>query len=220
MRVWCRADLLSLACKKICAPCLSQMGFFFMENSKRKNQAGILRFFRKVHRTTGAFLFIFFFVISITGLLLGWKKNSGDYLLPKTYKGTSTQLQDWLSIDSLHLLATSYLRDSVSATASLTLERIDLRPDRGVAKFVFEYDFVGLQLDGATGALLHIDNRRSDLVEKIHDGSILDLYFKRSGGQIKLFYTTIMGLALLVFTITGFWLWYGPKRMRAANQKK
>jgi hypothetical protein len=23
-----------------------------------------------------------------------------------------------------------------------------------------------------------------------------------------------MGVSLLVFTITGFWLWYGPKRMR------
>jgi hypothetical protein len=27
-------------------------------------------------------------------------------------------------------------------------------------------------------------------------------------------YSTIMGVALLIFTITGFWLWYGPKRMK------
>lgn len=191
-----------------------------MENTKRKNQAGILRSFRKVHRMTGAFLFIFFFVISITGLLLGWKKHSGDYLLPKTYTGTSTDLQDWISVDSLHKRAIAYFRDSVSATASLKLERIDLRPEKGVAKFVFEADFMGLQLDGATGQLLHIDKRRSDFVEKVHDGSILDLYFNTSNGQIKLIYSTIMGLALLLFTVTGFWLWYGPKRMRAANQVK
>jgi len=44
------------------------------ESNKRKSQAKTLRVFRKVHRTTGAFLFIFFFIISITGLLLGWKK--------------------------------------------------------------------------------------------------------------------------------------------------
>ena len=190
-----------------------------MEKSKRKNQAGILRSFRKIHRTTGAFLFIFFFVISITGLLLGWKKNSGDFLLPKTYTGTSTNLKDWLSVDSLQKMASRYMLDSVSSTASLALERIDLRPEKGVAKFVYEEDFLGLQLDGATGKLLHIDKRRSDFIEKVHDGSILDLYFKTSGGQIKLIYTTIMGLALLVFTVTGFWLWYGPKRMRAASQK-
>ena len=150
---------------------------------------------------------------------MGWKKNSGDFLLPKTYKGTSTNLKDWLSVDSLQKMASRYMLDSVSSTASLALERIDLRPEKGVAKFVYEEDFLGLQLDGATGKLLHIDKRRSDFIEKVHDGSILDLYFKTSGGQIKLIYTTIMGLALLVFTVTDFWLWYGPKRMRAASQK-
>lgn len=191
-----------------------------MQNTKRQNQAGLLRSFRKVHRTMGALLFVFFFVISITGLLLGWKKNSGDYLLPKTYKGTSANLKDWLSIDSLHKNACRFMLDSVSATASLQLERIDIRADKGIAKFVFEQDYIGMQLDGATGQLLHIDKRRSDFVENIHDGSILDRYFKTSGGPIKLIYTSIMGLALLLFTITGFWLWYGPKKMRKDNKQK
>ncbi|HRG29174.1 MAG TPA: hypothetical protein PLJ00_14850, partial [Chitinophagales bacterium] len=65
-----------------------------------------------------------------------------------------------------------------------------------------------------TGKLLSIERRRSDFIEKVHDGSILDEVFNTSNGQIKLIYTSIMGLALLIFTITGFWLWYGPKRMR------
>jgi hypothetical protein len=94
------------------------------------------------------------------------------------------------------------------------LDRIDVRKDKGMVKFVFANHFWGLQLDGATGALLQIEQRRSDYIEKIHDGSILDFYFKTSNGQIKLVYTSIMGFALLIFTITGFWLWYGPKRMR------
>ena len=73
-------------------------------------------------------------------------------------------------------------------------------------KFVFIEGFWGVQLDGATGKLLHIERRRSDFIEKIHDGSILDLYFKTDSGLIKLVYTTVMGTALLIFTITGFWL--------------
>jgi len=190
-----------------------------MENLKRKQQAGILRWARKIHRQTGALLFVFFFIVALTGLLLGWKKNSSGYLLPKTYQGTSTNLKDWLPIDSLHKNASRYMLDSVSAAASLQLDRIDIRPEKGVVKFVFEYEFTGLQLDGATGKLLHIDKRRSDFIEHIHDGSILDIYFNTTGGQIKLIYTTIMGLALLLFTITGFWLWYGPKSMRKAGQK-
>ena|SRR5690554_230977 len=184
------------------------------EKNKRQNKAKLLRTFRKIHRTTGAFLFVFFLFISITGLLLGWKKHSGGLILPKSYKGTSTDLKDWLPLDSLHLNACKILHDSVSADLSLELERIDVRKDKGMVKFVFIDHFWGIQLDGATGELLHIERRRSDFIENIHDGSILDYYFGTTGEQIKLVYTSIMGLALLTFTITGFWLWYGPKRMR------
>ncbi len=184
------------------------------EVDKRQGQVKLLRTFRKVHRTTGAFLFVVFFFVSITGLLLGWKKHSGGLLLPKSYIGTSTDLNEWLTIDSLHKNACMFLRDSVSSDLSLELERIDIRKDKGMVKFVFSEHFWGVQLDGATGKLLHIEQRRSDYIEKIHDGSILDFYFNTSNGQIKLVYTTISGLALLVFTVTGFWLWYGPKQIR------
>lgn len=86
-------------------------------------------------------------------------------------------------------------------------------------KFVYIDGYYGIQLDGATGRLLHIERRRSDFIENIHDGSILDYYFETTSEQIKLVYTSIMGLSLLTFTITGFWLWYGPKRMRKKPRK-
>jgi len=183
-------------------------------NTNRQKQAKLIRTFRKIHRITGAFLFVFVFFISLSGLLLGWKKHSGGLILPISYKGTSTDLKDWLPIDSLHKTACKFLHDSVSPNISLDLERIDIRKDKGMLKFVFVENFWGIQLDGATGKLLSIERRRSDFIEKLHDGSILDFYLNTSNGQIKLVYTTIMGLALLMFTITGFWLWYGPKRMR------
>lgn len=185
-----------------------------MENTKRVQQAKFLRFARKIHRIMGMFLFVVFFFVSVTGLMLGWKKNSGGYILPKSYEGTSTDLKDWISIDSLHKNACRYLHDSVSSDLSTDLERIDIRKDKGMLKFVFIDNFVGIQLDGATGNLLHIERRRSDFIENIHDGSILDYLFETDREQVKLVYTTITGLSLLMFTITGFWLWYGPKRMR------
>lgn len=183
-------------------------------NSKRSKQAQRLRTFRKVHRFTGASLFALFFVVSITGLLLGWKKHSGGTILPKSYSGTSTNLNDWLPIDSLHRRACAILHDSVSADLSLELERIDLRPDKGMVKFVFIDHYWGIQLDGATGNLLHIERRRSDFIENIHDGSVLDYLFETDGEWIKVIYTSVAGTALLTFTVTGFWLWLGPKRMR------
>ncbi|MCR9264615.1 MAG: PepSY domain-containing protein [Flavobacteriaceae bacterium] len=184
---------------------------------KRKKQAKILRVFRKVHRTTGAFLFVFFFFISVSGLLLGWKKNTAGMILPESQKGTSTDLRDWLPVDSLHTIACNTLHNAVSPQLSLELDRIDMRKDKGMVKFVFVDEYYEVQLDGATGDVLSIGQRRSDFLEKVHDGSILDRYLGTSG-VIKLVYTTVMGTSLLLFTITGFWLWYGPKRMRKAKK--
>lgn len=188
--------------------------------NKRQQQAKLLRIFRKVHRKTGALLFVFFFFISVSGLLLGWKKHSNGIILSKSYQGTSTNLKDWLPIDRLHKNACKILHDSISPKLSSKIDRIDIRKNKGMVKFVFEDHYWSIQLDGATGQLLHIGQRRSDFIENIHDGSILDRYFETTNGQIKLVYTSVMGLALISFTITGFWLWYGPKRMRKKRTVK
>ncbi len=68
-------------------------------------------------------------------------------------------------------------------------------------------------MDGATGNLLNIGKRHSDLFENIHDGSIFNHYLATSNNQIKEIYTIVMVSALNLFTTTGFWLWYGPKRL-------
>jgi hypothetical protein len=150
--------------------------------------------------------------------LLGWKKNSGGVILAESYGGSSTDLKDWLPIDVLHQRALSVMRESVSPDLSPELDRIDIRPDKGMVKFVFVEHYWGVQLDGATGELLHVERRRADFIENVHDGSVLDYFAGTAGGQIKLVYTSVMGTALLTFTVTGFWLWYGPKRIRARSK--
>ncbi|SDG64639.1 PepSY domain-containing protein [Psychroflexus sediminis] len=185
---------------------------------KRKKQASILRTTRKIHRWLGTSLFIFFLVVSLSGLLLGWKKNSGGYILPETHRGTSSELVRWLPIDSLQTIAHKTLLDSVNPHLSTKMNRIDARPDKGMLKFVFEDHHWSIQLDGATGKVLNIGQRRSDWIENIHDGSIIDDFLGTNSSVFKLIYSSIMGVSLLGFTVTGFWLWYGPKRMR--NRKK
>lgn len=184
----------------------------------RQRQSKLLKTFRNIHRTTAIFLFVFFLFISITGLLLGWKKNSAGLILPGSASGTSANLELWLPLDSLHKSACRFLHDSVSPELSTEIDRIDIRKEKGMVKFVFTRHYWCIQLDGVTGELLQVGKRRSDLIEDIHNGLILDKYFGTGREQIKLAYTNIMGLALLVFTVTGFWLWYGPKRMK--NKKK
>ena len=190
------------------------MGNYKMTASKRVQQAKLIRIFRKIHRTTGVFLFIFYFIIAITGFLLGIKKHSGGLILPKTQTGSSTKLVDFIPLDSLQNNAKKEIALFLKESKPSQIDRIDVRPEKGIVKFTFQSNFYEVQLDGATGDLLQIDLRRSDVIEKIHDGSIIDYYLGFESGFFKLIYTTIMSLALVLFTITGFWLWYGPKKMR------
>lgn len=164
-----------------------------------------------MHRKIAIFLFVFFLIISITGFLLGWKKKTG--LLSPTQKGISTNPAQWLTIDSLHKLAVNYLKDSVDAKLSNELDRIDIRPSKGIVKFVFMDHYQGLQIDCTSGKLLLIEKRTSDLIEDIHDGTILDKLFG-TDERSMLGYTTIMGISLFMLVVSGFWLWYGPKRLR------
>ena len=185
----------------------------------RQHQAKILRTFRKVHRLCGAFLFVFFFFISVTGLLLGWKKHSGDLLLAKTRAGSSANAAEWMPTATLLEKATKYFVDSVSSTLSSEIDRIDFRPEKGVAKIIFKEHYYSLQVDVGTGEILNTEKRWSDLIEHIHDGSVVDISLGWGSGTFKLLYTTVTSLALLTFTVTGFWLWYGPKVMRRQKNK-
>ncbi len=184
--------------------------------SNTKQQAKWIRWFRWLHRKIAIFLFVFFLIISITGILLGVKKQTG--LLAPTKKGVSTDLSTWLSMDSLQKNAIRFIRDSVPGNLSTEVDRIDVRPDKGIVKFTFKDHFQGLQLDGTTGQLLLIEKRRSDFIEKLHDGSILDKIFGTSDDQVKVSYTVIMGLSLFMLIVTGMWLWYGPKRLRKSKK--
>lgn len=184
----------------------------------KKEQASLIRYARKVHRSMAAGLFVLFLIISVTGILLGWKKNT-DILLPSSHSGSSVNTADWLSFDSLKTVAYNVLPEYAGEDISVNLDRIDARPDKGMVKFVFTDHYWEVQLDAATAEVLNVSQRRSDIIENIHDGSILDYAFNTRGGIFKLIYTSIIGLTLLIFTLTGFWLWYGPKLMRKKNIK-
>lgn len=190
-------------------------------NKKIKQHYRWMQTARKLHRISGISLAIFLLIVSVTGILLGWKKNSHELLMPNTYKGTTEKLSDWLPLDSLNKLANSYLLQAVSSEVSTLPDRIDIRQTKGVAKFRYKAHNWSVQVDGATGELLHIGKRRADIIEEIHDGSIVDRWFGISNGFFKLFFTSAMGVALIIFVLTGFWLWYGAKQLqKLVNQQK
>lgn len=165
-----------------------------------------LRQFRTLHHWVGIAVVLFMFISGITGLLLGWKKNV-DLLQPPTIKGGSVDIADWVSYETVVRNANRAL-DSVLHEQH-GIERIDARPDKGIIKVVY-LNYWEVQVDGKSGKALSVAPRHADWIEHIHDGSIISDGF-------KLLYTNYIGLGLMTMSITGFWLWYGPRRIR---QKK
>jgi len=177
----------------------------------KKGNGLTMKTVRRIHRLTASFLSVALIIVAVSGILLGWKKNSNGYLHPDSYQGTTTDFARWLPLDSLRAIAIMTLRERGREGLSEEIDRIDIRPDYGMVKFVFAHHYHGVQLDGATGAVLQVEHRRSDVVEDIHDMSIIDKMLGVDGEVFKLIYTTFTGLSLLLFTATGIWLRYPPK---------
>lgn len=185
-------------------------------SQKTARIASTTRLYRKLHRWIAIPLFLFLTLVGATGLLLGWKKQAG--LLPKTQKGSNMEAQAWISLDSISKIAIRYAEQKLEKSSEI--DRIDVRPQKGVAKIVYAHHFTELQIDCASGQILAVNARNSDLIEKIHDGSILDFKLNPDGEQFKLSYTTLVGAGLVLLTISGFWLWYNPIRMRKLKHLK
>lgn len=183
-----------------------------MNKTKIQDKAKQLRTFRKIHRFSASFLFIFFFFIAVSGTLLGWKKHSNGFLLTETQIGTTTDLKQWISLDRLQTIALQAHQEIMFEQG--IINRMEIRPDKGIVKFTFNNSYLGLQIDGGSGTILSSETRRSDFIEQIHDGSIVDRSFGWSSGSFKVFYTSFMGIGLLVFAITGYWLWAGPRKIK------
>ena len=147
--------------------------------------------------------------------MLGWKKQVK--LLPETQKGISTAAREWLSLMEIQDIASQYSMDSLQL--SPTIERIDIRPQKGVAKIVFEDHFTELQIDCKTGKILSVGVKTSDIIEKIHDGSIIDYYTRINQDPFKLIYTTLASTGLILLSVSGFWMWYNPKRIKKYKQR-
>ncbi|MFZ1454607.1 MAG: PepSY-associated TM helix domain-containing protein [Saprospiraceae bacterium] len=184
----------------------------------RQKQARILRIVRKIHRIFGIWLFLFLFVTGATGLLLGWKKNSFGLILAETTSGVSRDVQGFLLLDTIISISENHARLHFQ-NGEHEIDRIEVRPDKGIVKVNFKNNYKGLQIDATNGKILKVESRNSDLIEHIHDGSWFDRTFGLSSGIFKLIYTSLCGIGLIVFTVSGFWLWYGPKLIRRHHEE-
>ncbi|RDV14720.1 DNA mismatch repair protein [Pontibacter diazotrophicus] len=172
---------------------------------KISHLTGSLRNYRVYHRYLGLVLAVLVLISSVTGILLGWKKDV-DLLQPPTQKGAIPNLEQWIPLSNMATIATAAL-DSAQSISTNPIDRIEARPEKGMVKVLFLEGSWEVQLDGSNGKVLSVARRHSDWIEKIHDGSIISDLF-------KLISMNVLGLGLLVLTFTGFTLWFYPKKIR------
>lgn len=167
----------------------------------------LIRQFRSLHRYFGLTLVLLVIMSALTGILLAWRKDVA-VLQPPTQRGASTDMADWRSLQEVHTVAVAALAERHPETRErpVAVDRYDARPARGIVKVQF-VNFWEVQVDMTTLAVLSVARRNDDIIEKIHDLSIIN-------DLTKIVTMTLFGLGLLLLSATGFWLWYGPRRLR------
>lgn len=180
----------------------------FLLKIKINKLAKSTRLYRKLHKTVAIILVVFILFISITGALLAWKSEL--YLKPSTDK-ISARNNALVSLETIEKNAIAYI-DSLQL--STTINRIDYRPTKGVAKIRFEKHFTELQINCYTGKVISVKQRTDSIIEKIHDGSIVDYFIKNDASIFKLVYSTILALGLIFISVSGIVLWINPKKIK------
>ena len=181
-------------------------------SKKTRALAKETRWYRRLHKTIAIPLVVFLFLIGVTGLLLTWK----DELKLKPPSQNIVQQQNLIGLKSIEDIAKNY---SDSLNLDNTINRIDYRPSKGIAKVRFEYHFTELQINCYTGDIISVKQRTADIIEMIHDGSIIDYLFKSDSHYTKLLYSTLTSLGLIILSISGFMMWLRPKQIKALKQK-
>lgn len=178
---------------------------------KLKSLVSSLRKFRVFHRWMGLSLALLLMISAITGVLLALKKDV-NLIQPPTQKGVTKNLSEWKSVAEISILAEEAFHKAYPEQKENKIDRLDIRPSKGIVKVLFEEGNWEVQIDGKTGEVKSIAKRYSDWIESLHDGSIISDGF-------KLVSMNFLGIGLLFLIATGIWLWYGPRRVREEKRK-
>lgn len=154
----------------------------------------------------------FLLLVGVTGLLLTWKDELRLNPPSKTIEST----QNLIGLQHIEEIALHY---ADSLNLNKIINRIDYRPSKGMAKVRFEHHFTELQINCYTGDILSAKQRTADVIEMIHDGSIIDYLFKSKSENVKLLYSTVTSLGLILLGLSGFMLWLRPKQIKGLKHK-
>lgn len=140
-------------------------------------------------------------VVVITGILLQLKKDLAWVQPPEQKGGSKTP-----SVSFERILESCRGVPEADIKSFDDIARIDVRPNKGLIKVTAKSNRE-IQLDAASGAVLQVAYRRSDVIEAIHDGS----WFHE---RAKLWIFLPAAVLLLVLWVTGMYLFWLPRWVR------
>lgn len=162
---------------------------------------------RKLHRWGAVLAALPVVVVIVTGIILQLKKD-WHWVQPPTANGQGGAPS--ISFDQI-LRAAAGVPDAGISTWD-DVDRLDVRPGKGVVK-VRARNRWEVQVDTATGEVVQVAFRRSDLIESIHDGS----WFH---DKAKLWIFLPSAVVLLALWLTGMYLWLLPIWAKRAGRQR
>ncbi len=154
---------------------------------------------RRLHRWGSVACALPLLIVLCTGIPLLLKKNIA-WIQPPTAAPAVAIAPPAISFDQALNAARSIPEAEVSGWDDV--QRLDLRIKDGVLKVQARSGWE-VQVCTTTGAVLHHAQRRSDLIESLHDGS----FFHPAA---KYFIFLPSAVLVLGLWLTGLWLWLMP----------
>ena len=161
---------------------------------------------RKLHRWGAVLIALPLLVVVVTGLLLQVKKQV-TWVQPPTQKGTGKAPR--LGMDDLLAKLKGVPEAEVDGWDKV--DRVDVRPKDGIYKVTCK-NAIEVQVDFTTGEVLQVAERRSDLIESFHDGSVF-------GDGVKLGVFLPAAVVLLGLWVSGLILFVHPWWVKLRRKK-
>ncbi len=161
---------------------------------------------RKIHYWATFLVMVPLFIMTVSGIMLMFKKQS-SWIQPPTIRGTA----------KTPTLFFETMLDSLKAVPDVTVEswddikRVDVRPSKGMAKVQLANQ-IEVQIDIASGKILQVATRRSDILEDIHTGA----YF---GDFVKYGIFLTASIIFFIMLLTGIYLFIRPIYMKQKRKK-
>ena len=158
------------------------------------------RFFWSTHKWVGICAAAFLVITAGTGFLLLLKKEYA-WIQPPTQKGSPGALAEFISLEEAwqRCVATGH----PDFQTREDLDRIDVRPGKRVYKVRSKHNHSEIQVDAMSGAILSQEERVSDWLEELHDGSWI-------GKPVHDYVMPLVALCVLFLAGSGLFLWLQP----------